>query len=164
MKSYKQPGCIEQWDALSDVVPRKIPREAMNNIEDRLKNIYTVADRQQFSVFRRAKRYYSYRKSQILTFSIAAIIVLFFGYFFIRPLFIIDDVLAACVFTFIPTYRYGKSCNPKDSPLQILQFPFAIIIELWSQDICDGQIDRIRICRRSPIFGILPIMESDLHI
>ncbi len=123
MKSYKQPGCIEQWDALSDVVPRKIPREAMNNIEDRLKNIYTVADRQQFSVFRRAKRYYSYRKSQILTFSIAAIIVLFFGYFFIRPLFIINDVLAACVFTFIPIMFFifpliamVKAAIPKTPP------------------------------------------------
>ena len=104
MKSYKQPGCIEQWDALSDVVPRTIPREAMNNIENRLKNIYTytVDDKQQFSVFRRAKRYYSYRKSQILTFSILALIVLFLGYFFIRPVLFTNDVLVACVFTIFP--------------------------------------------------------------
>ena len=25
MKSYKQGGCVEQWDALSDVLPRKLP-------------------------------------------------------------------------------------------------------------------------------------------
>ena len=33
MTSYKQAGCVEQWDALSDAVPRKIPREVMRKIE-----------------------------------------------------------------------------------------------------------------------------------
>ena len=33
MSSYKQRGCIEQWDALSDVVPRQIPSEALKHIK-----------------------------------------------------------------------------------------------------------------------------------
>ena len=101
MKSYKQPGCIEQWDALSDVVPRKIPREAMNNIENRLKNIYALTDMEQFSVFKRAKCYQSYRTMQITTFSILAVIVLFLVRFFVYPLFNMNSVIIAFVFAFI---------------------------------------------------------------
>lgn len=122
MKSYKQPGCIEQWDALSDVVPRKIPREAMNNIENRLKNIYALTDMEQFSVFKRAKCYYSYRKSQILTFSITAVILLFPVCFFIRPYFYIDSDLVACVYTLLfiafiilPLIGTVKDGNPNTS-------------------------------------------------
>ena len=102
MKSYKQPGCIEQWDALSDVVPRKIPREAMNNIENRLKNIYALTDMEQFSVFKRAKCYYSFRKFQILIFSISAMMVLSLVGLLIQPFFYINSILVACCYTLIP--------------------------------------------------------------
>ncbi len=37
--SYKQNGCVEQWDALSDAVPRKLPRDVIRPIK---KGLYQV--------------------------------------------------------------------------------------------------------------------------
>lgn len=36
MKSYKQGGCVEQWDALSDVLPRKLPSVIEKRFENSL--------------------------------------------------------------------------------------------------------------------------------
>ena len=44
--SYKQNGCVEQWDALSDAVPRKLPRQVTGPIKKGLSQIkrYTKSD------------------------------------------------------------------------------------------------------------------------
>ena len=44
MKSYKQGGCVEQWDALSDVLPRKLPSVIEKRFEKSLNQFTWCSD------------------------------------------------------------------------------------------------------------------------
>ena len=44
MKSYKQGGCVEQWDALSDVLPRKLPSVIEKRFEKSLNQFTRCSD------------------------------------------------------------------------------------------------------------------------
>lgn len=44
MKSYKQGGCVEQWDALSDMLPRKLPSVIEKRFEKSLNQFTWCSD------------------------------------------------------------------------------------------------------------------------
>ena len=44
MKSYKQGGCVEQWDALSDVLPRKLPSVIEKRFEKSINQFTRCSD------------------------------------------------------------------------------------------------------------------------